>query len=315
MPIPLPNLDDRTYADLTAEARALIPVLNPAWTNHNPSDPGIALVELLTWLTEMLLYQVNQVPESHTVAFLKLLNAPGWTRPPDLDEAVRQTMRDLRERYRAVTADDYEHLALQVWPHTTDAAQLAAQLGGAAIIRRVRCVPRRDLSAADPAVRGQPAPAHVSLVVVPDPVGDNDYPQPDESLTAALSAFLKPRRTLTTRHHVVGPSYVDIGITASLALNADAPPADAFDEARKALAAFLHPLTGGPDRTGWPFGRNVYASEVYAVLDAVSLVNYVEGVAVTGPNAIDAHELVRLRTINLTAYDVYGRSYQETVGP
>ena len=26
MPIPLPNLDDRTYAELTAEARALIPV-------------------------------------------------------------------------------------------------------------------------------------------------------------------------------------------------------------------------------------------------------------------------------------------------
>ncbi len=27
MPIPLPNLDDRTFADLMAEARALIPTL------------------------------------------------------------------------------------------------------------------------------------------------------------------------------------------------------------------------------------------------------------------------------------------------
>ena len=46
MPIPLPNLDDWTYADLTAEARALIPSLCPEWTNHNPSDPGITLIEL-----------------------------------------------------------------------------------------------------------------------------------------------------------------------------------------------------------------------------------------------------------------------------
>ena len=35
MPIPLPNLDDRTYADLTDEARALIPRLLRGWTDHN----------------------------------------------------------------------------------------------------------------------------------------------------------------------------------------------------------------------------------------------------------------------------------------
>ena len=59
MPIPLPNLDDRSFDELTAEARALIPGLQPDWTDHNPSDPGITLVELLAWLTEMLLFQIT----------------------------------------------------------------------------------------------------------------------------------------------------------------------------------------------------------------------------------------------------------------
>ena len=42
----LPQLDDRSYDDLIAEARALIPAFAPEWTDHNPSDPGIALLEL-----------------------------------------------------------------------------------------------------------------------------------------------------------------------------------------------------------------------------------------------------------------------------
>ena len=46
MPLRLPNLDDRRYADLMTEARRLISLYDPEWTNHNPSDPGITVVEL-----------------------------------------------------------------------------------------------------------------------------------------------------------------------------------------------------------------------------------------------------------------------------
>src|SRR6266699_1306572 len=60
MPVPLPNLDDRRYDDLVAEARGLIPSLDSTWTNHNPSDPGITLVELFAWLSEMLMYRIDR---------------------------------------------------------------------------------------------------------------------------------------------------------------------------------------------------------------------------------------------------------------
>ena len=51
--IPAPKLDDRTYADIVAEAMRLIPRYCPEWTNHNPSDPGITIVELTAWMTEL----------------------------------------------------------------------------------------------------------------------------------------------------------------------------------------------------------------------------------------------------------------------
>jgi predicted phage baseplate assembly protein len=73
MPLEPPNLDDRTFADLFAEARALIPRYAPEWTDHNDSDPGITMLQLLSWLTEQSLYRLNRVPERHYVKFLQLL--------------------------------------------------------------------------------------------------------------------------------------------------------------------------------------------------------------------------------------------------
>src|SRR5829696_6415731 len=73
MPLPLPDLDTRTWADLVEEARALIPRYAPGWTDHNLHDPGITVIELLAWLTEMDVYQLNRVPEAHRRKFLALV--------------------------------------------------------------------------------------------------------------------------------------------------------------------------------------------------------------------------------------------------
>ena len=35
----------------------------------------------------------------------------------------------------------------------------------------------------------------------------------------------------------------------------------------QALDAFFHPLTGGEQSDGWPFGRSVYISEVFALIE------------------------------------------------
>src|SRR5262245_34943650 len=71
--IPPPKLDDRTFNDIVDEAISIIPRYSPEFTNHNPSDPGITLIELAAWMTDLLIYRLNQVPDKNYVAFLNLL--------------------------------------------------------------------------------------------------------------------------------------------------------------------------------------------------------------------------------------------------
>ena len=73
MALTSPVLDNRTYAQLRDELIARIRVYAPEWTDHNESDPGIALLELFASLGESLLYRFNQIPETTKVAFLRLL--------------------------------------------------------------------------------------------------------------------------------------------------------------------------------------------------------------------------------------------------
>jgi predicted phage baseplate assembly protein len=73
MTLPVPTLDDRRFQDIVDEAKRLIPRYCPEWTDHNLSDPGITLIELFAWMTEMILYRVNQVPDKHYTKFLELM--------------------------------------------------------------------------------------------------------------------------------------------------------------------------------------------------------------------------------------------------
>ena len=271
MPLSLPNLDDRRYADLVEEARALIPSYAPEWTNHNPSDPGITLVELFAYLTEMLVYRTNRVTDDNKRAFLKLISGKDAKTDGSrtLGDEIRDVVLELRRTVRAVTAEDYERLAVE-----------AHKGKGAA---RARALPLRDLTAPDPFK--QMSQGHVSVVVVTAPGADA------AEVLAAVGRDLERRKLLTTRLHVVEPRYVKLTVRATLQLkpgaldkNAAGEPPDkqpkgVTELAVAALKEFFDPLRGGPERRGWPFGRSIYVSEVYALLDGLPGVDYVSSLA------------------------------------
>ncbi|MBW4557872.1 MAG: putative baseplate assembly protein [Trichormus sp. ATA11-4-KO1] len=71
--LPKPDLDDRTFKDLVDECILRIPRYCPEWTNYNPSDPGITLIELFAWLTDQMLLRFNQVPKRNYITFLEML--------------------------------------------------------------------------------------------------------------------------------------------------------------------------------------------------------------------------------------------------
>ena len=295
MPLTLPNLDDRSYADLVAEARALIPALAPDWTDHNPADPGITLIELFAWLTEMLIYRLNQVTDEHRLAFLRLINGPDWRRRNDesVADELRDTILRLREPARAVTADDFEHLAVAADPR----------------VARAHCVPQRDLERRSRDERLLERAADISVVILPKPETPLSPlllllplpPTSTASLFQAVRDALEHARLLTTRLHVVAPRRVKIvlaltvrgrrgavaarppadpqrgAITVSLTIHgrSDAVEEHLLAQAETELVKFLDAHAGGLNRRGWPFGRFVYLSEIYDLLARLPEADYV----------------------------------------
>jgi hypothetical protein len=73
MALPVPNLDNRTYEQILQEARKSISNYTSQWTNHNPADPGVTIIELFSWLADITNYRINLVTEGHCLKYLKLL--------------------------------------------------------------------------------------------------------------------------------------------------------------------------------------------------------------------------------------------------
>ncbi|MBD2341676.1 baseplate protein J [Calothrix sp. FACHB-156] len=347
MTLPLPNLDDRTYTELVEQARARIPIECPEWTDHNPSDTGIILIEMLAWLSEMVLYRVNQVPDRSLETFLGLLKtqittqdgSKPWTLAEDteliqqfqrypgeplapeaqlaaLKLAIQQTVLQLRKRYRAVNCEDFEQLTLIDWNQDAVTKNL-----GLAKIMRAQCLVQKNLDASDPNVRNAFAPGHISLVIVPS----IPFASVDPNLCKQLKDFLDTRKLLTTRLHVVGVAYVELSIQADLYLLDGANVNAVEQEAKNRIKTFFHPLESGSDwqGKGWPFGRAVPISEVYALLDKISGIDYVRNVKLTATGqpevtsqstpstiSLNAHELVAVKTITLKFKDRFGNEWQ-----
>jgi hypothetical protein len=294
MSLPLPNLDNKTYAELVEEAISQIPVEYPEWTDHNPTDTGIILIELLAWLTEMVLYRVNQIPDENYASFVSLLKGEQWNLPINvsaqekqniLRSQIQHTLEDLRKTYRAVTLEDFEKLVLVDWNQSQTVDELK--------ISRIKCLAQRNLeSNAENYAKG-----HISLVVVPQ---KNSLVNPVKKKYESLFNFLDQRRLLTTRIHIVEPEYVSIVLEVELVLEDGAQAESVKTQAQTEVEIFFDPLNSGKywQGQGWPFGRSVYLSELYKLFDDLPGVDYVSKLQIKDQENISQPE------INLTDYQL-----------
>lgn len=180
------------------------------------------------------------------------LPARGGRDGEDLDNAKLRGALQLRSRGRAVTAEDYEHLARQAAPE----------------MARIRCV------AADGVIRVQVVP---SLGTVGERV-PFDLLIPSEDSLRRIVSVLDERRVLGTSVVVEPPSYRGLTVAARLRARKGGDPAVVQAEALRALYRYYAAVGGGPNGTGWPFGRPVRFGETFAVLQAVPGVDLVEDV-------------------------------------
>lgn len=67
------DLSRDSFEDILKTATAEAVKLCPDWTDHNAADPGITILELMSWLAEVQRYHLNSVNERHFSRYLKLL--------------------------------------------------------------------------------------------------------------------------------------------------------------------------------------------------------------------------------------------------
>jgi len=176
----------------------------------------------------------------------------------------------LRHQERALSVRDYEALALAASPAVAVA----------------RALPARTHD-------GRPAPGWVTLIIVPH--SQEARPQPSFELRRQVRDYLAARAPATVqaaRIEIAGPNYLPVGVAAIVAPR-DASEAGLVQQrVRAAMETFLHPLTGGPRGRGWPFGRNVYLSDVAAIIEAVQGVDYVKELELLSGDAPVGEEVV-----------------------
>lgn len=154
---------------------------------------------------------------------------------------------------RAVTAADFELRALE------------------AGVRRAKA-----LALAHPRYPGVTIPGSVTVIVVPD--GDSAAPVPSATTLATVADHLDRTRLLTTEIHVVPPTYNSVSIRADILIRRTASPEMVRSALEARLDAFLHPLTGGNDGQGWPFGGPIYFSDLYRlVIETPEVARIVDG--------------------------------------
>lgn len=187
--------------------------------------------------------------------------AVGGADPETLEDAKVRGPMLLRSRGRAVTAEDFVELTREIAPD----------------VARVECVTNTT---------GDEA-GGVRLLIVPhvpsDELGRVERAEldPSESLLARISTRLDQRRLVGTRLLVTPPDYVWVTAVVSVLALPQHDPHEVRDDVLRALYRHFHPLHGGPNGTGWPFGRHAQAHEVHAALAGVPGVDMSEEITVS----------------------------------
>jgi predicted phage baseplate assembly protein len=192
--------------------------------------------------------------------------AAGGVDGEDIENAKLRAPIHLRSRGRAVTAEDYEEIAREAAPE----------------VARVRCVEAGGIDEA-PGVR---------VLVVPAATAERGRLRLEQLLIAettrsAITARLDECRLVGSRVSVEEPHYQGLTVVAKVRARQRTRPADLRDAALDALYAHFHPVTGGPDGGGWPFGRPAHVGDVYAVLQSLPATEIVEDVRLFAAHAVE----------------------------
>ncbi|ASS75489.1 putative baseplate assembly protein [Tumebacillus algifaecis] len=201
---------------------------------------------------------ITEFAQPELFASITLTNhdfAKGGTEREKLDEAKARIRRELKLPTRAVTSEDFENIAL-----ATPGLRVA----------RVKAVPLYTVGLRE--YPQQQAPAQVTVVVVP--YSEDPKPMPSKGFLSTVQNHLDQHRLLTTEVHVVPPEYVKITLHTVVVVNPDTK--DLAARIKNVLHNYFDVLDESDPSRGWEFGRAVYKGDIYAMINQMPGVEYIQ---------------------------------------
>jgi predicted phage baseplate assembly protein len=180
--------------------------------------------------------------------------ATGGVDAESLLSARQRAAMEIRTRYRAVTAEDFEFLAREASPQVARARCLASQDGGRVALHLLPVI--------DPADRQL---SYEELM-------------PDDALMERVASYLDERRTIGTTVDLQPVPLRGVSVVADLLTAPTANVQRVQEDVAHALYTYLNPVIGGSTTgpgPGWPFGRPLNQGELYGVIHAIAGVEFV----------------------------------------
>lgn len=188
--------------------------------------------------------------------------ATGGADAESVASALAWAKESQRTPFRTVTQSDYSYVAT----HTP-----GLRFGRAKVL-----TDGADRDPADP----------ICVVVVPFSPPDV-RPYPSAGFLDAVDCHLKRHALLTDDVAAVAPTYVGVEVEADVRIVEGTLPDERRRACETAIREFLDPLRGF-EGDGWPFGRPVYLSEIYELLEETEGIDTVVDVAVTTEEGTDS---------------------------
>jgi predicted phage baseplate assembly protein len=206
---------------------------------------------------------------------LQPLATVGGDNAETLALAERRIPAVLRHRDRAVTALDYQHIAMDT-PGVD--------------VGRVEVLPRFK-----PRDRRPDVPGVVTVLALPrQAISGPPNPRPDRPFIERVFSHLSARTPLSTELYVIGCEYVPLGLAVGVAIRDGFARDQVLFDVREALKRMLWPLPpGGLDETGWPLARAVRERELEVDVSRVPGVREVNGINLFARNGDDWNPLTR----------------------
>lgn len=200
--------------------------------------------------------------------------AGGGAEQESLEQVKQRGPKFLRHRGRAVTWQDFEDIAYEASPDVARAKAIAPSFNPL----------DRNLWIKDPKAPNldqhkRPDEAgQIRMLIVPR--SQARQPVPSLALIDRVTAYVQERCDPSVNLQVTGPEWQAVSVTAEV-VPVSLERADAVRAAVvQHLENFLHPLSGGKKGQGWALGRLPQQSDLYAVIESIPGVDYVQSLKI-----------------------------------